>query len=352
MSEWQAPLSDQQIAASAALSSFWPDKSKDEVIATYFDLIRSPEAVRRIAEWRERDAEREEEVDQVLAAARELMLPALLHVEKQYTQMPRQWPGVFRRGRSVLPLETYEEMMGSGLAQLRPRGAKSAVDGAAGTRLSRFYIEPHDLGLCVRIRRSEIEDRSYLDGLASSTLGLAESFNQSAEVLHANILNTGNIFDPRINGDGVSLFSDKHPSDRSGVYSNICKLDLNESSLEYAVQQIRAFQDDAGLRMLARPLSLIVPIELEMSAMRLFHGDAACISEKFSEGYWVLDFLTDPKAWFVKTSIPGLISMERHPFRLDILIDGASLLLEGTESYGCGYNNPRACFASYPKEAV
>jgi hypothetical protein len=151
-----------------------------------------------------------------------------------------------------------------------------------------------------------------------------------------------------IGGDGVPLFSDKHPF-KDGVYSNIMApgLHFNQAALEKVSEAIRNFVAPNGLRYFARPRLVVVPIHLEFIAHRLF--EEPDIQAKYPQGYCVLDFLDDPDAWYVMSTLHGLVHLDKQPFQLDLSIQDGRLVLEGSQSYGVGYNNPRAIFGVFPE---
>lgn len=339
-------LSAEQIEAAVALGQLTPagEPDRDELVARYAELIASPEARARLAGWAADD-----ELDPVAAQARELLLPGTLIAERQFLQVPRQWPYVFWRCLSTQdePQE-WGEMAYTGLPLLRLPGERAAYDSGIGKVEFRYRIEPQEVALAVRIPAARIADGSYFNAFRDAALGLGESFVQAEEILHANVLNIGMVYNPAIVGDGVSLFSAEHPY-RHGTYSNRADFGLNEASLEESATRIRRFHDFTGLRMLARPRTLIVPVQLEYAAHRLLKGMAEDKSPAApSEGYRVLDYLENPQAWFLLTTVRSLVSVERKPYRLDISIDGADLLLEASQAYGVGHRNPRGCFGSFP----
>lgn len=320
---------------------------KDKAWALYDEQMQSPAAKKRLAEWLEQD-----QGDPVLEEARRTLLPSLLIVEQKYLQIARQWPQVFWRttaevpdeNKDDTPPERWAEMRYTGLAQLRHRGARAVRDSFPGERFV-YYLNRADVGLAVPMALDLVEGVSFVSRFATIAMGLAESHFITEEILHANVLNTGSVYNPTIGGDGVPLFWGDHPID-NGKYSNLLTpaAELNERALEVASNQIRVFPDQANNRMFARPRKLLVPIELEFVAERLRGTPAFPV-----EGYQVLDFLTDQRAWFLTTSIKGLVSVEWKPFRLDLFVEEGRLVLEGSQSYGCGYRNPRGCFASFPK---
>ncbi len=295
------------------------------------------------------------------AAARDLLLPGLVAVIGIYPQIPRQWPQIFRRSNSKMAIERAAEMRYTGLAQLKAEGGATVFDNAAGERYV-YQVEHVALGLGVAMTREMLDDNLYKDQFGPMSMGLATSFQQTEEILHANLLNTGITYNPSIIGDGVAQFAVNHPID-NGSYANRPSPDigLNESGIEYALQQIRVFPDQAGLRMQARGKKLVVPIAQQFTAARLCRADlrpgtsnndiTAFLAEGgLSEGYQVMDFLSSPLAWFMTTTVPGLVSYNRMPFELDMQVDPitGNLMLIAYQRYGLYYNDPRSAWGSFP----
>jgi hypothetical protein len=63
-----------------------------------------------------------------------------------------------------------------------------------------------------------------------------------------------------------------------------------------------------------------------------------------------MDYLTSPFAWFVLSSIKGLVSYERIPFELDMQVDPVTgnLMIIAYFRFGAGVKNPRGIFGSFP----
>lgn len=296
-----------------------------------------------------------------LAQIRQELLPGLRGIEGRYEQIPTQWDKVFDRGTSNMALERTSEMRYLGLANYKSEGGSITFDNAAGDRF--VYNQEHvEVGLGYAITRKAIEDNLYKDQFDPSNLGLMESFAQFKEILGANVLNTGDTYDPNVGGDGVALFSTAHPID-GNTWANRPSVDveLNEAALENAQIAIRYFPDQAGLRILARGQLLIVPPQLKYVATRLMETElrpgtanndinALRWGKDYERGFQVMDFLTSTKAWFVKTDKKGLLYLERRKFDTDMQVDFTTqnLLVAATERYSFNYFNPRAAYASFP----
>lgn len=292
---------------------------------------------------------------------RDLLLPGLAGVEGKYPQIVRQWPTVFNRGFSKMAAERIAEMRYTGLAELKAEGGATTFDNAPGERFI-WNIEANAYGLGTAITREALDDNLYKDHFGPMSIGLAESFAQTEEIVHANIINTSTAVNPTIIGDQQPLASTVHPID-NGTYANRPSpdLDLNEAAVEYMTQLIRVFPDQAGNRLLARSRKLVVPIALQYTAERLTKAElrpgtntnditAFLSAGALPEGYQVMDYLTSPYLWAVLSTIKGLVSYERVPFELDMQVDPitGNLLLIGYQRYGVGWKNPRGIAISAP----
>ena len=298
-----------------------------------------------------------------LSSIANLLMPGLREVTGRYQQISRQYDKIFDHMKSEMALERTVEARYLGYAQLKNEGQSTAFDNNAGQRFT--YNQEHiEIALGYAITRKAIDDNLYKTQFQPSNLGLMESFNQTKEIYGANVLNTGNVYNPSVGGDGQALFSAAHPVD-GATYANTpsVQVDLNESTLLSAMISIRRnFVDQAGLKFYARGRKLIVPPELEPVAIRLLNTDLRpgtadndtnairSTAGGLSEGYMVCDFLTSPYAWFLLTNVKGLAYMERIPFETDMQVEFTTdnLLVKGYERYSFGAYNPRAAYGAFP----
>ena len=295
-------------------------------------------------------------------AIRDLLFPGLAGIEMAYPEIPRQWPGIYDgMGTSKMALERYVEARPVGLAQLKAEGGATAFDNAAGERFV-WNIEMIAIGLGFAITREALDDNLYKDQFGPQSMGLAESFAQTWEILHAIVLNNGTTVDANVGGDGKALFATDHPID-SGTYANRPSpdTDLNEAALEQAFQTIRSFPDQAGIKKFFRGRKLVVPPGLEFVAERLTKTElrvgtanndvnAFMSAGALPEGYQVMDFLTSSYAWFIKTTAKGMIHYDRIPYEMDLQVDPVTgnLMVLAYERAGYGPVNPRAIYGSFP----
>jgi len=298
-----------------------------------------------------------------LSAIKDLLLPGLRGVEGKYEMIPSQYDKIFTKHDSKMALERTAEMRYLGLAQLKTEGGQTAFDNSAGERF--VYNQEHtEIALGYAITRKAIDDNLYKTQFHPSNLGLIESFQQTKEIYGANILNTATTYNASIGGDGVALCATNHPID-GGTVANRPTTDvgLNEATLLNAMISVRTnFKDQAGLKVFARARKLIVPPQLEPTAIRLTKtelrpgtadNDVNAImmtAGGLPESYMVNDFLTSQYAWFLLTNIDGLSYMERIKFETDMQVDFVTdnLLVKGYERYSFGYYNWRSIFGSFP----
>jgi hypothetical protein len=298
-----------------------------------------------------------------LSAIKDLLLPGLRGIEGKYEQIPSQYDKIFTKHESKMALERTAEMRYLGLAQLKTEGGQTAFDNSAGERY--VYNQEHtEIALGYAITRKAVDDNLYKTQFMPSNLGLIESFAQTKEIYGANVLNTATTYNANVGGDGVALISTSHPIDGGTVANRpTTDVDLNEATLLNAMISIRTnFKDQAGLKIFARGRRLVVPPQLEPTAIRLTKtelrpgtadNDVNAImmtAGGLPEGYMVNDYLTSASAWFLLTNIDGLSYMERIKFESDMQVDFVTdnLLVKGYERYSFGYYNWRSIFGSFP----
>jgi hypothetical protein len=298
-----------------------------------------------------------------LSQIRDLLLPGLRGVTDQYDQIPTQWDKVFAKSTSNMALERTASMRYLGLAQLKNEGGQTRFDNNAGERF--VYNQEHmEIALGYAITRKAIDDNLYKSQFKPSNLGLQQSFAQTKEIYGWNVLNTGNVYNAAIGGDGQPLISTAHPIDGATIANTFTvPQSLNESSLTNAMKRIPgAFKDNAGLKIFARARKLVVPRMLEDVAIRLTKTELRpgtadndvnailSVAGGLSEGYVASDFLTSDYAWFLLTNIEGLLYMQRIAFEMDMHVEFTTdnLLVKGYERYSFSYNDWRAIWGSYP----
>lgn len=298
-----------------------------------------------------------------LASIYNELRPGLFDVRGSYEMIDKQYTAVFKTKKSTMAVERSTQMRFTGLPQLKAEGTATTFDNDAGERFIWNFINAA-VGLGYAITREAIDDNQYKSKFEPTNLKLQEAFAQYKEIQGANILNNATTQITGQSGDGVALASTAHPYD-GGTWANTSSTakSLNEASLATVMTNVRTtFVNEAGLRIMSRARGLVVPPELEATAIRLTkttlrpgtaNNDVNAIlslSGGLPEGYKVMDFLTSDYAWFVTTNIDGLLLMQRKPFEMDMWVDNVTdnLLVKGYERYVFGYNDPRAVWVETP----
>ncbi len=297
------------------------------------------------------------------AQAYSLLFPGLREITGRYEEIPTRWDKIFEKGASKLALERSVETRLMGRARLKTEGGAKAFDNNAGVRFT-YNQEHREWALGYAVTRPMIDDNLYESAFNTSNLGLQESFAQTKEIEGASILNTGNVYDAKIGGDGKALFATDHPIDGASIANTpTVQVELNEGTLLNAMTVIRStFRDQAGLLKMAQARKLVVPPSLEPVAVRLTKTELrpgtsdndvnaiGYVAGGLPDGYVVNEFLTSTKAWFLLTNIKGLLYLSRIPFEMDMTVDDVTdnLLVMGYERYSFSYYDWRAAYASFP----
>lgn len=298
-----------------------------------------------------------------LGQIRDLLLPGLMSITGLYDQIPTQWKEIYKVHKSIMALERSASVAYMPLAQIKTEGGATPFSNTAGERYI-YNMEPLEVGLAYSITRKAIADNLYKTAFQPTNLGLQKSFIDFWEIEGASVLNTATTYNSALGGDGVALLSTVHPVDQN-TYANTpsIALDLNEASLLASMTAIRRnFLNEAGLKIKARGRRLLVPPELEAVAGRLCRTELRpgtaqndvnmipILSGGLPDGYLVMDYLTSPYGWFIKTDIEGLVYLDRESFETDMQVDFVTdnLLVKGYQRGGFYYNDPRVAYGSIP----
>jgi hypothetical protein len=287
-----------------------------------------------------------------------LLRPGLADVFGDYPQWPSQWTEIFERHTSDMAVEIDVEVKLLGLAQIKAEGASISYDSMGQRYVTNYYHR--NVGIGFIITKNAMRDNLYKAQFPLQAKALKNSMMQTKETLGAAVLNNG--FDTNFPiGDGQPVFSISHPID-GGVVANTFSVqaDLNETSLEDAINGVQRFRDQAGLKCNIKQKKLIVPTELQWTASRLLNSqfrtdtannDISAIynSDAVPQGYRVNLYLTDTNSWFLMTDADaGFKYYQRDPLETDVYqdFDTSNLKAKAEERYSFGASNFRAGWGS------
>lgn len=266
-------------------------------------------------------------------------LPALLveGIKKNFgvgmNRFPSLIPQVFDMETSDKQVEIYQEIGGFTRHSEKPEGQNAQLDtmaqGPETTIVNRAY------SLAYQISHEAISDNLYRDILRKAT-SLGSSAMETKEAITFDRLNTAfSVAAADLIADGKPLCAIDHPllkapidgpatnSNRPTVGSS-----LSEASLITDMDNIASFKDPAGLKIMVKAESLVVPQELDVRAQKLLQTDLQVGSDfndinvfargrgRLPGGHITSQFLVDSDAYFIRTSSPGLVYQDREATRL------------------------------------
>lgn len=298
-----------------------------------------------------------------LSQIRDLLLPGLWGVSGKYPMIERQWPKIFKQTDSNMALERRTAMRYLGFAQLKQEGAPTTFDNSPGEQYV-YNQEHNEISLGFAITRKAIDDNLYKTDFGPSTMGLRNAFLRTEEIYAADVFNNATTYNSNIGGDGKALAATDHPV-AGGTVANLASpaVSLNESALLNAQVAINAnWRDNANQRMNAKPRRLVIPPQLEPTAVRLLKTELrpgtanndvnAILSVQggIPEGYLVWNYLTSQYAWYLLTDQDGLVHMNRVAYETDMSVEFSTdnLLVKGYQRYSFSYNDWRALYMSNP----
>ena len=277
---------------------------------------------------------------------------------KEYVEHPLECRDLFDIETSTKAYEEDVLMPGFGLAPIKTEGAAIQYDSTSQGYTSRYTNVSYGLGFIVT--REAIDDNQYEKKALGSAKDLAFSFRQTKENVAANVYNRA-FNSSYTGGDGKELLATDHPI-QGGTFSNelATPADLSEASIEDLCIQIMNAVNDRSQKISLMPRCLIVPTALAFEATRILKSNlqndtannainALKSMGMFPEGVKINHYLTDPDAFFIRTSAPhGLKNFERTApeFSQDNDFDTSNLKYKGFERYSFGWTDPRGLYGS------
>ena len=277
----------------------------------------------------------------------------------EYDRYAAEYDEIFDTESSERAFEEEVMLSGFGEAPVKTEGTAVSYDTAQEAFTARYTHET--IALAFSLTEEAIEDNLY-DTLSSRyTRALARSMMQTKNIKGANVLN--NAFSSSfVGGDGKELCATDHPTVGNENQRNELSTaaDLNETSLEQALIDIGAFEDERGLKINAQARKLIIPSALQFVADRLLDSpgrtgtadndiNAVRNMGMVPEGYTVNHFLTDTDAFFLKTDVPnGLKHFERTAVSTNMEGDfeTGNVRYKARERYSFGFSDWRGIFGS------
>lgn len=258
--------------------------------------------------------------------------------------------------------KSYEERVkvsGFSAAQVKGEGGPTIFADAGEAWSTRWVHETIHLGF--KLTEEAMEDMQYGSLAKRYTAALGRSMAYTKQIKAMAPFNQATTYTV---GDGRPLLSITHPTMIGQVNANCpasADVDLNETSLEDAINQIAGWVDEKGLLFAAKPRALMVPQALSWSADRLLNtvnrvgtndNDINSINNQnaFPEGYFVNNFLNDPAKFFILTDVPdGFVYFDRVPLKTkmyDTDADTGNISYRARQRYSFGVGDPLAVWGN------
>lgn len=254
-----------------------------------------------------------------------------------------------------------EQVMWSGLGNAPVKNEGAAVQYDDMTELWTARWTHDTVALAFAVTEEAMEDNLYDTKSKMQAKSLGRSMATTKQIKAADVFNNGfNTGAAFLGGDGVPLFSATHPTRLDGNQSNTTSADLSETSIEDALINISLFEDDRGVLIGSKEVSLHVPPQLIWTATRLLKSElrvgvanndvnALKYNGVFAKGWHVNHRFTDSNAWFIKTDVPnGTQMFVRTPLqtRMEGDFDTGNMRYKARERYSFGWGEWRGWYGS------
>lgn len=281
-----------------------------------------------------------------------------------YAEFAPQWDKLVEKNTSRRAWEEDVGMSMFGLPSVKSEGSGISYDTSRQGYTSRYNHVVYALGFV--ITREMLDDDLYDVVGRQKARSLAFSMRQNKEIVVANVYNRA-VNASYEGGDGVSLIAcaaatdTSHPNVAGGTWTNgpSAAVDLSEAALEQANIDIRGFTNDRGLKIQAKPKTLIIPKELMFEATRILKTEGQVYSADNTLNALktmgiipeivVNDYLTDTDAWFIRTDVKdGLKYFERNAdeFGTDDDFDTENAKFKARSRFSVGWTDPRGLYGS------
>jgi len=278
--------------------------------------------------------------------------------QTKYKDHETQWTDLFDSYTTKRNFVEDVALTGLGLMSEKSELAPITFDTMGQSYTTRYTMTVYALGF--QISKELVEDDLYGEVASKKASALARSARHTQEIIATLI------YDRAFNasytgGDGTCLINNAHPNKNGGTYSNLLATaaNLSEAAIEQACIDIRKYTDDRGLRINMKPQSLILPVDYEFEADRLFNstmrvGTAnndkkSSALGKFSKGVKLNNFLTSTTAWYIRTDCDeGMKFFERRPMSFDTDNDflTETAQFKCTHRYGYGWTDPKSVYGT------
>lgn len=275
-----------------------------------------------------------------------------------YNQHPDEWATLYEKNRTEKSWE--EDVMRYGLGYAPDKTEGAGVEYDSGGEGWNVIYRIGTVALAFSLTEEAGEDNLYGDLGRDFSASLARSFKATKEVKAAAVFNSATdatAGSKGLGGDGVSLLSTAHPLANGQTFSNLLNpvAQLSEAALEDFFTLLAGWEDERGIPILVRPVSLNVHPSNIFNATRIVKNpdrpgtadrDINALNQlgMLPGGINQFHYWTDPEMWLIKTNVEkGGRYFEKVSLKTDMKEDfnSGNLRYKGRERYVFGFTNPR-----------
>lgn len=287
-----------------------------------------------------------------------------------YGATPEEHAPLYEIQKSIRAWEEEVMLSGMGGAPNKAEGAAVTFDDIQETYTSRYNMETVAIGFAVT--KEAFDDDLYSNIAKAKAQELGRSMADTKQVKAANVFNNG--FNPLVvGGDGVSLFSNNHPTSSGTDFDNLFTADFSETALEDVSIAVSLLRNDRGILISAMTDSIHIPAALQFTATKILRAEFSStqsalvpnradtenvggilrqpniVGGRFPKGIHINRRFTDPLSWFIKTSVPNGTKMfvrEALAGSEDVDFVTDNMLFKFRERYAFGWTDPRGWMGS------
>lgn len=294
------------------------------------------------------------------ANAKSLLQPGIDRIfGVEYKAFPEQWSQLFEKRTSKKADEFDVKISGMGVAAEKSEGGLYTYD--VMNEVGRKGYKHKVYGLAFGITEEAVDDNLYLNLAQLGSKFLVRGLKIAKEINCASVLN--NAFNSSYVGyDGKELCATDHPLAGGGTIANepSVAVDLSETALESAINDIAGWVDDRGIKICAMAQRVVVPMELQWTVNKLLSSKAVLqpgtanntinslvTTNAFPKEPFIYNWLTDPDSWFIMTDVPnGLTYFQRKSVTtgMEGNFDDDTMKYKAKERYSFGFTDYLAVY--------
>lgn len=230
----------------------------------------------------------------------------------EFKRLAPQYTHVFNVSDSKKAIETDLRMGGFGLWNEKGTLDGTEYEDPTGTDIVQYRHKTFSKGFLVE--KEMVDDEQY-NQIRKFAKNLGEAARQTVETHAASVFNNAFTADPG-NYKGEALIGTHKRLDGGTRTNSLGQANLTEQALEDANKLANEQVDERGLKIQLKFDTLVVPRALEMTARKILNSShvptLGAAGKTFAENdinpvqgaykLVVLDYLTNPKAWFLLDS--------------------------------------------------